>query len=555
MRAAFLILMLAPLCPAGWTRVTSPQFEIFSDAGQGDIRQLSKLLAQISNIIPTDGPRTARIFLFANEAELRAYHDTADGFFESGVERDYMVLHAGPVSNPVVFHEFVHLVLSRSSTQPPLWFEEGTAELYSTVEPSADRVRVGEPIPSHLATLQRTRWLTAAELGAMTNQSPEYAVRDRASLFYAESWALVHMLNLAPAWRDGMPGFALALSAGRPPAEAFQSAFGRSIDAALGDLPGYLRSMHSVTVGAPPPTQPETRTEALSTDRATRVLIDLALETNRRRQAHRLMEAFAKQNPGSPDLPAVRASLALAEGRQDEALAGFEAAMRLGTRDASVYLEYAMLQQDRRASRHDVDALLERAVALDPDFGAAQFLLGVRQTDDGNFTTAIEHLKLAVRARPRRSDYWHALGYAQFELGRAGDALISARRAVAVSETTTQEDMAQALISLVESPSVQPAVHRASVTDVVTPSSWTNPKGDSRVEGTLERVDCDGNAASLLVRAADGTTALLHVDHPRQVELRNAAPGFEFSCGPQLQRVAVEYNSADGQVTRIEFLR
>jgi tetratricopeptide (TPR) repeat protein len=552
MRAALLILILAPVCPAGWTRVTSQQFEIFSDAGERDTRLLVKLLAQISSTISADGPRTARMFLFENESEFRAYHDRAEGFFASGVERDYIVLHAGPVSNRVVFHEFVHLVLSRSSTSLPLWFEEGTAELYSTLEPERDRVRVGEPIPAHLARLQGAHWLTATELAAITRQSPEYAERDRSSLFYAESWALVHMLNLAPAWRDGMPGFILALSAGRPPADAFESAFGRPIDAALSDLPRYLLSMRSVTVGAPTVAQPETRSEPLSADGATRALIDLALETDRRQQAHRLMEAFAKTNPQSPELPAVRASLALAEGRQDEALSDFDAAIRWGTRDASVYLEYAMLQQDRHAPRPDIDALLEHAVALDPDFGAAQFLIGVRQTDDGNFTSAIEHLKLAVRARPRRSDYWHAVGYAQFKLGRTAEALISARRAVAVSETTTQGDMAQALISLVETPPAQPPVRRAA--EVITPPSWTNSKGDARVEGTLERVDCEGASASLLVRGQDGTTVRLHVDHPRQVEMVHSTPEYQFACGAQRARVAVEYNSRDRQVTRIEFL-
>jgi tetratricopeptide (TPR) repeat protein len=374
-------------------------------------------------------------------------------------------------------------------------------------------------------------------------------------LFYAESWALVHMLNLAPAWRDGMPAFIVALSAGRPSSDAFESAFGRSIDAALADLRRYLGAMRPVTVDAPRPMQSETQIEPVSDDRATLALVTLALETHRERQAHRLVEAFAKTHPQSPDTPAVRASLALAEGRQEEALADFDAAIRLGTRDAPVYLEYAMLQQDRHAPRESVDALLKHAIALDPDFGAAQFLLGVRQTDDGDFASAVEHLNAAVRARPRRSDYWHALGYAQFKLGRTADAFISARRAVAVSETTTQEDMAQALVSLVESPGAQPPIHRIGVPEVVTPRSWTNPKGDSRVEGTLERVDCEGDSARLLIRAPDGTAALLHVDHPRQVELVNAAPGYQFSCGPQEARVAVEYNAADGQVTRIEFLR
>jgi hypothetical protein len=31
--------------------------------------------------------------------------------------------------------------------------------------------------------------------------------------------------------------------------------------------------------------------------------------------------------------------------------------------------------------------LLEHAIALDPDFGAARFLLGARQTDEGNFAS------------------------------------------------------------------------------------------------------------------------------------------------------------------------
>ncbi len=547
MRIAILVLMLAQICPAAWTRVTSPQFEIFSDAGERDTGLLVRLLAQISSILPADGPRTTRIFLFANETEFRAYHETAAGFFASGVERDYMVLHAGPIANRVVFHEFVHLVLSRSGAPLPPWFEEGTAEFYSTLEPSGDRVRIGGLIPSHLAALQRAHWLTGADLAAVDHTSNEYA----APLFYAECWALVHMLNLAPAWRDGMPGFILALSAGRPASDAFESAFGHPIDVALRDLRRYVGAMRPVTVGAPLPAPLETRSEPLSNDRATRALIDLAIETRGGKQARRLMEAFAKQNPKSPDAPAIRGSLALAEGRPDEALADFDAAIRMGTRDALVYLEYAMLERDRHAPRQRVDELLERAIALDPDFGQAQFLLGVGQTDDGDFSSAIEHLKMAVRSRPRRSDYWHGLAWAQWKLGRTEDALASARRAVTVSQSNTEEDMARALISGIETPPAPQPIRRADVT----PQSWANPKGDSRVEGRLERVDCEGDAATLLVRGADGNAALLHVHHPAKVELVNAAPSYEFSCGPQDLRVAVEYNAADREVTRIEFLR
>ena len=233
MRAAFIILAMVQFAAAQWTRITYPQFEVLSDATGRDTRQLTHLLSQISSILPSDGPRAVRIFLFANESEFRPYRDDAEGFFATGVERDYMVLHAGPVSNRVVFHEFTHLLLSHSPSPLPLWFDEGTAELYSNLDLSAKRLRVGEPIPEHLITLRTARWLTGAELASVTRTSSDY----KAGMFYAESWALVHMLNLAPAWRDGMPRFVLALTGGRDVTEAFQSAFGRSIDAALPGSP------------------------------------------------------------------------------------------------------------------------------------------------------------------------------------------------------------------------------------------------------------------------------------------------------------------------------
>jgi tetratricopeptide (TPR) repeat protein len=310
--------------------------------------------------------------------------------------------------------------------------------------------------------------------------------------------------------------------------------------------------MRSVTLDAPPLTQLESHSEPVASDQATLALIDLALETHRDNQARTLVRRFAQQNPQSPETPAIRAALALADGRKDDALSDFDAAIRMGTHNASVYLEYAMLQQERNAPHETVDRLLEQATALDPDFGQAQFLLGVSQTDDGNFAPAIDHLRMAVRARPLRSDYWHALAYAQLKAHDTGAALASARRAVAVAESTTQENMAKSLISLVETIPERLPEHRADVT----PPSWTNPKGDSKIEGILERVDCEGEAARLLVRGGDGNTLLLDVRHPRQVEIRNGdSQDSQFSCGPQHSRIAVEYNARDLEVTAITLLQ
>src|SRR5437660_8424575 len=111
---------------------------------------------------------------------------------------------------------------------------------------------VGQPIESHLAALASGKWLAAGELAGATHASPFYNERARAGMFYAQSWALVHMLNLSPAYRGGMPEFALLLSKGKTPEQAFAQSFGKPMDQALADLAGYVRSMLPGTVAAPP---------------------------------------------------------------------------------------------------------------------------------------------------------------------------------------------------------------------------------------------------------------------------------------------------------------
>jgi YD repeat-containing protein len=90
--------------------------------------------------------------------------------------------------------------------------------------------------------------------------------------------------------------------------------------------------------------------------------------------------------------------------------------------------------------------------------------------------------------------------------------------------------------------------------DVITPSSWQDPKGDTRVEGVLTRVDCDGDSARLEVTDAAGKTFALFVRHPGQVRLVNAGDvEHTFSCGAQSLQVAIEFLNTSAEVTRIEF--
>jgi tetratricopeptide (TPR) repeat protein len=558
LRVAILVGLLSSPAGAEWTRVSSPEIEVLTDAGERTGRQVLGRFDQIRRIFrqanAPDSPLALRVFVFASEKDFRSYREGAatEGFYQSAPERDYIALHAGSAVGRAVVHEYVHLVLNHSSSPLPKWFEEGTAEFYSTIEVERDRLLLGQPIESHLTALARERWLTAKELAGVTHASTFYDERSLAGMFYAQSWALVHMLNLSPAYRGGMPEFALLLSQGRAPQGAFAQSFGKPIEGALADLAGYVHMMRPTTVAAPPEeTAPQPGIQRLTQLEALLARADLALQVRRNALARTLFEQAARERPDSAAAAAGLGSLALAEGRKEDARQSLELAIALGDRDAGTYFELAMLERETGAPGARVDALLKRTVALNPNFAEAHFLLGTRATDDGDYATAIGHLREALRVLPRQSYFWHALGYAQAKLGMRQEAAESARRALASAATEEHERMAEALLRQSGEPAAAPVESRPAVS---TPASWKRLKGDSRVEGVLTQVDCLASSAQLHIAA--GTIIVLEVRNPGEVELVNAPEtSYQFSCGPQELRMAVEYQAATAEITRIEFLR
>src|SRR5205807_1980474 len=68
----------------------------------------------------------------------------------------------------------------------------------------------------------------------------------RQPIFYAESWALVHMLFVSPRWQEGMLRYPLLLEKSTPD-DAFREAFGKTFEQALVSLQSYVKVMKSWT--------------------------------------------------------------------------------------------------------------------------------------------------------------------------------------------------------------------------------------------------------------------------------------------------------------------
>ncbi len=545
---ASLFLLCLPSFGADWIRVSTPHVEIFTDAGDKSavdlITRFERLDAVFRDAGISGGAMPVRTFVFANEADFRRYRDdrASAGFYKGG-ERDYIAFYSSPDSRRVALHEYVHMVLRRSSIALPHWFEEGTSDFYSTADFQGAKIRLGDPIDGLLYLLLHQNLLAAPAL----NEKPP-AAKPSATMYYAESWALVHMLNLSPQWRDGMPKFILSLADGHEPISAFQQAFGKSMDDAIAALPAYLDAMRPVTLAIAPFDPPKPVVEKLSPLDSAMARSDLALHVDKPNLAREFIDTVAKKQAASPAIVSALAMIELAAGNRDRARAAFNQAIALGSRDAEMWFQHANLEREFGASREKFTEMLAKVIELDPNFADARYLIAQQWIDSGKPADAIAQMEIAVKLRPRESQYWYTLGFAQIKAGDRVNGSASARRARATAETDQAEAMATALLNP-QSPS--PA--RRTTPDVITPPGWSNAQGESRVEGTLTKVDCLEGTAKLHIQTS-GPEVILEVRHPDKVVLDNAG-GVQTTlhCGEQKIPVAVEYLSATSEVTRIEF--
>jgi TPR repeat protein len=237
-----------------WVEVKSPAFTVASDGTEKEARrvalQFERVRAFIKEVWPwanVDSARPVTILAVRNESGLKrllpAYWDAKGGVHPAGLfakapDRSWVALRMDVArfreadamwDNPylVVFHEYVHLVLHLNFDALPLWLDEGLAEFWGNAIIEDDRIYEGLPVPYHILTLRERAPMRLSTLMAVRHGSPEYSENNRATIFYAQSWALVHYLAVGSDGRRGqLNQFVTLLKNGKGQDEAARQAFG-----------------------------------------------------------------------------------------------------------------------------------------------------------------------------------------------------------------------------------------------------------------------------------------------------------------------------------------
>src|SRR6266498_5820249 len=611
-----------------WTSVRSKNFQLLGNANEKDIRQVGVRLEQFREVfsrlftnLTVNSPVPATVIVFKNDTSYRPFKLNANsaGFFQPGPDVNYITLKLETDSSSeqdpytIIFHEYTHLLVENTSNNVPTWFNEGLAEYYSTFSITDDqKVVMGKPIASHVYRLRENRMLPLRTLFQVDQKSPYYNERDKQSIFYAESWALMHYLILGDNGQRAalISPFIKLMDAGVPMEEAFQQTFQSTFEKMEKELREYVRhDRYPIVTGEfkqKVTFDTEMQTAPISDAEAQAYLGDLLLHSNRAESESYLQKALAL-DPGLEMANASLAMLRVRQGKLDEARQSLERAVSANSQNYLIhyYYAYALSRQGMSdtqlvtsyptATVAKMRQELQKAIQLRPDFPESYRLLAfVNLVDGSQLDESIALLKRVLTASPGRNDLLLMLAQVylrkeDYKTSRqilerlsqnSSDNEVAQRARVLLGQVASIEEHLARYRTAQEKPLANAAVGRernvATESDAPMAVEERDPsfylrealrkpaEGEKQIQGALVRVECDAKVVTLLIRTASGMLRLKAAGfEDLDIVAFTTDAGGEISCGPRKPEnpVVVCYLPAsdvrakvDGKARSIEFV-
>lgn len=443
--AALLLLSISVSVSAKdeWIQVKSKNFFLIGNASEKDIRKVGTRLEQfretfrqifasanLTSSIPTN------VVVFKNASSFKPFKPVrsdgkADteiaGYFQPGEDVNYITLSTEGDDREMygtIFHEYVHFIIETNfgKSDVPQWFNEGLAEYYQTFEIVDDiKVKLGLPQSGHLALLQQSKLMPLDTLFNLSNEQVHQTGGHSRSIFYAQSWALVHYLTQSGK-SASLNKFLEAVTKGVEAKKAFQGAFGTTYEQMEKDLRNYVSqsryNYHELTFKLKLVYEDTMRTSPLYEATSNAYLGDLLYHSHRYDAAEPYLATALKLQP---DMSMANTSLGMVKLRQRkyaEARTLLEKAIAGDAKNHAALYQYAyLLSREGRdefgyVTRFDsaitakIFDALKKAIALNPSFSESYELYAfVSIVNNENFDESIKYLQTALRYQPGNQRY------------------------------------------------------------------------------------------------------------------------------------------------------
>jgi Flp pilus assembly protein TadD len=423
---AFLILGVCLASPpsvslSGWAGKATAHFTIYttggSEGGQDLLKRLetARLFFERTGWASRDLKRPLSILAFGSGKEFDSYRINAGAFafYQRTREGDFVVMRSlEPEHYTVAVHEYTHFIVEHSGLKLPLWLNEGLADFYSTLECRKAQVVVGIPPPGREDSLHNRGWIDWATLAAVDQRSPYYRQPDKMLAFYAQSWAMVHVLALDPAYSGKFQSFLAAMSSTANADDAFSATYHKTFQQLGHEVEEDVRAKRLepliLDIDVRPGDMPAAAV-ADSSQQAELALADVqAANPNAVEEAKVRLAVLAAKYPDDPRSEESLGFLAMRSGSKSDAEQHFARAVKAHSKDPEVLFGLAHLELARGGSSDEAIDLLQRAIAADDSHYNARLELGFAAAKSKRFDVAVAALS---KISEPKAEHAYAISY------------------------------------------------------------------------------------------------------------------------------------------------
>ena len=492
-----------------WLEIHSTHYTVITDAGEKKSKEVALRFEQMRAVFASllmkdrlNEPAPLTILAFKNDKD---YYQTSPlqqgqpisvhGFFVPGEDQNFIVLNSFEEESwRAVAHDFAHLLLNYNYPPAEGWFDDGLAEYFSSIRVDNKQVDIGSdpelnPVfttdllenqheaqnqPKSLTELLGAQvWISIPDLFTMKHDTSSYSEGTHHTLFYAQSWMVMHYLLHEKKLPETGTYFDLVENQHVPVEEAIQKAYGMSVaqlDQAIKDYfhsltplfvaldaskqPGSQRNAPQVYQSPTPvgpddsvmtskpmreadarasiaevkvriPERREAGLQELKTLATTPSLADSKASEKEKEKENKKNYGNKDDNDTAPLISAVGNEVAhralawdhLQHSEFDAAAEELSDAAALDQRDLWIRYYLCVLKYRIAQTKHtDIQGLpnmmqdLRAVLDWRPEFAAAYDLMAMARMEGGGSMTAMQAERAAIQQSPRNQEYLYHLG-------------------------------------------------------------------------------------------------------------------------------------------------
>jgi len=471
-----LILMMACASSAAysgtdqWIEVSSGHFTVISDAGEKQSRHILDQFERMRWVFQTlfpklnvDPPTPIEVYAAKNGKAFAAVEPapylakgqlSLAGYFLPSQDENYILVRLDAEQEhayATVYHEYTHLQFRSAGAWMPLWLNEGLAEFFQNTDIHQKDVILGQPSVDELMFLRQQNLIPLPVLFKVDASSPYYHEEQKGSIFYAEAWALAHMLMITDRENktERLQTYLNLMAHHEDSVVAAEKAFGdlRRLQAALANYIHASQYKQFIMQSAAAPideasftVKPLTQVDA-DVDRA-----EILALVQREKEARDIIEAVLKTDPNNIRAMETLGGIEMHAGNMQGARKWYGQAVKLDSKSFMANYYYASISMRSGATEDDaaIESSFRTAIRLNPKFapaydGLASFFV-MRHS---NLDEASSLANNAVRLDPGNLYFRMNASNVASSMGHFADAIAILQAASKLTRNRSQADMVQ----------------------------------------------------------------------------------------------------------------